>query len=76
MMSRHSDEELCSFKESDLLYDIINHTKCESGEASDIIRRMNQLGLERSIGDTALLKEQNWNLLKFASMRDYVAEKK
>ena len=55
--------------EKDILFQIIKYTKCEKSEASDILERMNELGLEICYHSSF-----GYSIRRFANMRGYISD--
>ena len=56
-------------EEYDMLFQIIKYTKCEKSEASDILERMNELGLE-----ICYHHNFGYSIRRFANMRGYISD--
>jgi len=56
-------------EEYDILFQIIKYTKCEKSEASDILERMNELGLEICYHSSF-----GYSVRRFANMRGYISD--
>ncbi len=56
-------------EEYDILFQIIKHTKCEKSEASDILSRMNELGL-----GICYHFNFGYSIRRFANMRGYISD--
>jgi len=55
--------------EKDILFQIIKYTKCNKSEASDILERMNELGLE-----ICYHHNFRYSIRRFANMRGYISD--